>query len=101
MDRLTGRASRPAHFNPLSEIWSRRAGSYQSEYLVPSRAVPSEPLLTSYTPGEAVGVLGSGSEGTVCHDSVLFVKGSTGSYPRRKSRHLRSTVNFLGKSLIV
>ena len=34
---------------------------YQSEYLEPSRAVSSDPLFTSYTPGAAVGLVASGS----------------------------------------
>ena len=56
------------------------AGYYQSAYFVPSIAVPSDPLFTSYTPGVAFGLVGSGSDGTVCHESLLFVNGSCGIF---------------------
>ena len=55
---------------------------YQSAYFVPSSAVPSDPLFTSYTPGAAVGLFGSGSLGTVCQVLELIVNGSSGSFRR-------------------
>src|SRR5215468_1782742 len=55
---------------------------YQSEYFVPSRAVASEPLLTSYTPAGALGLVGSGSLATVCHVEPLIVNGSSGTFRR-------------------
>ena len=44
---------------------------YQSAYLVPSSAVASDPLLTSYTPGAALGLFGSGSLETACTSGGL------------------------------
>jgi hypothetical protein len=63
-------------------IAAQRRNSYQSEYFVPSSAVASAPLLTSYTPGGAFGLLGSGSLGTVCHDVAFIVNGSSGIFRR-------------------
>jgi hypothetical protein len=55
---------------------------YQSAYFVPSSAVASEPLLTSYTPGGALGLFGSGSLATVCQVDPLNVNGSSGTFRR-------------------
>ncbi len=56
----------------------RNALHCQSEYGVPSSATPCAPLLTSYTPGSALGAAGSGSDMTICHVSVDSVNGSLG-----------------------
>jgi hypothetical protein len=64
---------------PRTQEAYQRSGIYQSENLEPSRAVPSAPLLMSYTPGCAVGLLGSGSDITVCQVLSDFVTGSLGT----------------------
>ena len=55
---------------------------YHSEYLVPSSAVASEPLLTSYTPGATMRSLASKSAGICCQVPADFVKGSFGRFRR-------------------
>ena len=64
--------------NPPARRWVELATTYQSENFEPSRAVPSAPLWMSYTPGCAVGLLGSSSDITVCQVVSDFVMGSFG-----------------------
>jgi hypothetical protein len=64
---------------PRTQEVYQASGIYQSENLEPSRATPSAPLLMSYTPGCAVGLLGSGSDITVCQVLSDFVIGSLGT----------------------
>src|SRR5215831_8412736 len=80
-------ARRPAAFIATSVLSTtetltgrNQRADYQSEYFVPSSAVASEPLLTSYTPGGALGLVGSGSLGVVCHVDELIVNGSSGTF---------------------
>src|SRR5581483_2976273 len=66
--------------------------THHSAYFDPSRALPSEPLLTSYTPGSEVGLFGSGSAGMACQVELLFVNGSSGSLRRYPSLTSASSV---------
>src|SRR5437667_3103621 len=73
---------------------SEGPGLYHSAYLVPLSAVASDPLLTSEMPGSAVGLLGSGSAGTVCQVLALFVNGSSAIF--RMYPSLTSASSVLG-----
>jgi hypothetical protein len=57
-----------------------RKRPHHSAYLLPSIAVPSEPLWTLYTPCSEVGLFGSAGGGSVVQLSLLFVKGSSGTW---------------------
>jgi hypothetical protein len=70
---------RGSDLNPLGPA---ETDDHQSAYFVPSSAVASDPLLTSYTPTSAVGLFGSGSAGIVCQVELLFVNGSSGTLRR-------------------
>src|SRR5262245_2834436 len=66
-------------------VHGRSFAVYHSAYFEPSSAVRSEPLFTSNTPACAVGLFGSGSDGTVCQELVDLVNGSSGILRRYPS----------------
>ncbi len=76
-----GRPSRDRR-GSASDSGATRPLLYHSEYLVPSSAVASEPLLTSYTPGATMRSLASKSAGICCQVPADFVKGSFGRFRR-------------------